>query len=104
MKKLKQPYMFTFKTTKPTGRYKSFESSTHDIKIKGKWVGSIDDEFPYKLRFMVHKEESELNENEPCTWKWIVLTKRNESIQGAKDWLNKNFEAITTKFKLRQSD
>lgn len=45
----KKPTRFTFKTTQPTGRYKSFYTPYHEIKLNGVVVGSIDPD-TYKRR------------------------------------------------------
>jgi hypothetical protein len=96
--------MFTFKTNKPTGKWRSFETTTHDIKLNKKVVGTIGDDRPHTIRLMVFKSQEELSDRDPCNWKWVTLAKNNDSLQDAKEWLNKNFEAIIAKFKLRQED
>jgi hypothetical protein len=90
---------FTFKTEKPTGRYRSFYRKNHDIKIKKKKVGSIVDR-EWKIRLMVLKSDINEDGNPNCEWKWITLKKESASLQEAKDWLNVNFISLNEKYKI----
>lgn len=91
---------FTFKTHKPTGRYKSFYSAFHDIKYKKIKIGSIDDKFPHTIRLMVIKADIMEDGNSNCKWKWISLVKKSNSIAEAKEFLNANMTAILVKFNI----
>ena len=93
---------FTFKTDKPTGRYKSFFEAYHHIKLKGEDVGSINSKEPFSIRLMVMKKDILEDKNPNCPWKWITLKAEFKSLDEAKEFLNKNFEAITTKWALAQ--
>jgi len=93
--------MFTFKTNKPTGKWRSFHSTTHDIKIKRKLVGSIDDAHPHKIRLTVIKKDILEDGNKNCDWKWIVLKKKSESLEEAKLFLQENYEAILKRYNLK---
>ena len=92
---------FTFKTEKPTGRYKSFDSNNHIIKLNGFGVGSIDDEKPHKIRLMVYKKDVLEDGNPNCKWKWIVLKSNFENLEDAKKYILDNAIKITTQFNLR---
>jgi len=85
---------FTFKTTKPTGRYRSFSNDHHDIKLQKVEVGTIDYEAPFKIRLMVVKADIMEDGNKNCPWKWMRLKKEFTSLQEAKDWLKANYEQI----------
>jgi hypothetical protein len=91
---------FTFKTEKPTGRYRSFFKPSHHIKINGVDVGTIGAEPPHKIRLMVVKQDIMEDNNPNCTWKWIQLTKESASVDEAKVWLNSAINAIKAKYKL----
>lgn len=90
---------FTFKTTKATGRYRSFFKDTHAIKLNKVEVGSIDDK-TWRIRLMVIKTDMNEDGNPNCDWGWVVLKKESKSLQEAKDWLNEKFSAITDKYQL----
>lgn len=90
---------FTFKTEKPTGRYRSFFSESHDIKLKKMKVGSIVD-ITWQIRLMVLKDDINEDGNPNCEWKWITLKKESASLQEAKDWLNVNFISLNQKYKI----
>ena len=90
---------FTFKTEKPTGRYRSFFSENHDIKLKKKKCGSIVDR-TWDIRLIVLKDDIMEDGNANCEWKWITLKKKSESLQEAKDWLNVNFISLNQKYKI----
>ncbi len=93
---------FTFKTTKPTGRYRSFDSDMHEIKLKGFVVGSISPDKPFKIRLMVVKNGTTIkDDNANCPWKWIALKHESESLDAAKEWLNANIEGIKKNWPLR---
>lgn len=94
---------FTFKTTKPTGRYKSFYEPYHEIKLKGDVVENIDS-ITYKIRLMVMKDGlSIVDDNPNCDWKWITLARNSTSLNDAKEWLNYKFVDITEKYQLKHS-
>lgn len=96
----KKRHRFVYKTEKPTGRYSSFFSKSHYIKIKKEVCGSIDDAPPHKIRFQVIKDNILEDGNRNCPWKWIILKKESESLQEAKDFLDANIEKIMQKYKL----
>lgn len=93
---------FTFKTENPTGVFKSFESKIHYIKIKKAIVGTIDDDFPHKIRLMVIKKNIWEDGNSNCEWKRVLLVKKSKSIKEAKDWLNNDIilKSITDRYNL----
>jgi hypothetical protein len=95
---------FTFKTVKSTGRYRSFYSDHHLIKLKRKEVGNIDADKPYKIRLMVIKKDIMEDKNPNCNWKWITLAKNSETLQEAKDFLNTNVDAILAKYEIRSDE
>jgi hypothetical protein len=91
---------FTFKTIKSTGKYRSFSSNEHNIKLNKKIVGSIDDELPFTIRLMVIKSDINEDKNPNCAWKGITLAHKSNSLQEAKNWLNENAELIQKKYNL----
>lgn len=91
---------FTFKTIKPTGRYKSFESESYQIKLKGFEVGTIESEKPHRIRLMVIKDDINSDGNPNCTWKWITLDKSFSNVQEAKSYLNKVKDFVLDKYNL----
>jgi len=95
---------FTFKTEKPTGKWKSFDSDNHIIKMDKKEVGTIESDKPFKIRLMVMKNDVITDNNPNCAWKWITLKKESETLEQAKEFLNANFDAIVSKFTLHKSD
>ncbi len=96
---------FTFKTNKPTGRYKAFDNEWHDIKLNGKIVGSIDHKSPFKLRFMVMKNGTTVKDDNPnCKWKWITLKHESSSLEDAKIWANQMIDKIRAQYELHLSD
>ncbi len=91
---------FTFKTEKPTGKWKAFQSDQHYIKFKGKEVGEIGHEHPFTIRLMVIKDDINEDKNTNCKWKWIKLSKKSESLMEAKDFLNNKIDSIMEKYNL----
>ena len=87
--------MFTFKTEKPTGRYRSFENPVHRVKLKKIEIGTISPNPPHKIRLRVMKTEPD---NSPCAWKWVYLKKESTSLQEAKEFLNEKFDLIIKKY------
>lgn len=96
--------MFTFKTEKPTGKWKSFQDPQHYIKLKKIEVGMIEPNPPYKISFMVIKDDINEDKNPNCTWKWVYLKAKFDNLQSAKNFLIENFNAINEKFKLVKSN
>ncbi len=94
---------FTFKTEKPTGKYKSFSSPSHLIKLNKKEVGIIGDKSPYKIKLMVVKKDINEDGHPNCKWKWITLKKESKSLQEAKDFLNETIEAVMCAYELHLS-
>lgn len=91
---------FTFKTHKPSGRWKSFFNPNHVIKFKGVEVGSIDAEYPYSIRFMVIKKDIMEDNNPNCKWMWKKLSHKSVSLDYAKQFCNDNIEFILKTFTL----
>ena len=91
---------FTFKTVKPTGKWRSFENDQHLIKLDKKEVGRIDCDPPYKIRLAVVKTDINEDKNPNCTWKWIILKHQSSSLAEAKEFLNENFLSIIKQFPL----
>lgn len=97
---------FTTKTTQPTGRYRSFDSAYHEIKLNGIRVGTISDKKPHSISLNVTKEESDkVNDKNPnCEWKRITLKREFESVNAAKEWVKENSEKIQTQFKIHDKE
>lgn len=93
--------MFTFKTDKPTGKYRSFYRPFHYIKLNKKKVGSIDDKSPHFIRLQVIKKDINEDGNPNCEWKWICLKKQFQSVDEAKAFLKEKFYEIIEKFDLK---
>jgi hypothetical protein len=96
--------MFTFKTKKPTGRWRSFNSSSHYVKIKKIAVGRIDDDIPFKIWLRVIKDDIMEDGNANCEWKWIRLKKESKSLEEAKLFLRDNYGVIIEKYNLVKED
>ena len=92
---------FTFKTEKSTGRYRSFYSDYHIIKLQKKQVGTIL-ENPFRITLSIYKNDILEDGNKNRVWRNINLKKEFSSLQDAKDWLNSNIDAIMSKWKLYQ--
>lgn len=95
---------FTFKTTKPTGRWASFEPSHHAIKLNKIEVGCIKDDPPWTIRIQVMKKDIMEDGNPNCEWRWVTFNKDSQTLQEAKDWLNANIDVILEKYKLYLKD
>lgn len=97
---------FTFKTERPTGRYRSFWPEYHKIRFGKTEVGQIIDK-EWKIRLIVMKEDINEDPNDTfCDFKWITLKKEFASLQEAKDWLNKpeTLKGLLTKYILKSED
>jgi hypothetical protein len=91
---------FTFKTEKPTGRYRSFFTEHHYVKLKKQTVGMIEDKEPHQIRLKVVKPDIMEDGNANCDWKWITLKAQFKTVEEAKEFLNANFISINDKWKL----
>lgn len=99
---------FTFKTIKPTGKWRSFYPTNHYIKIGRSQCGQIVEPDrsnilkKVTIRFQIIKEDINEDNNPNCKWKWIQLKTQFETVDEAKEWLQREdiFEAINNKFKL----
>lgn len=99
---------FTFKTEKPTGKFRSFSNSQHYIKIKKNIIGKINENVrgtfangKITIGFMVIKDGIIIKDNNNnCSWKWVFLKREFQSVQEAKDWLNSenNFNNLNKQF------
>lgn len=47
-----------------------------------------------RILLMINKKPSEITDNEPCTWKWIVLKKCFENNEEAKQWTKEHWKEI----------
>ena len=97
---------FTFKTIKPTGKWKSFDNNYYQILLKKKEVGAFynEGEKGWSIRLMVMKIETITDNNPNCPWKWVTLKHRAESLEAAKDFVNGNFQKLTSSFTLKQDE
>ena len=87
--------MFTFKTERPTGRYRSFHPSVHEIKLNKKVCGMITDGKPHKVSFQTYKKDKLNSKNPNCPWEWITMKTPNFSDVGkAKLWVKERTGAI----------
>ena len=95
--------MFTFKTNKPTGRYRSFEVDEIEIKIKRKVVGYIrvlsqhSMAGPFQIRLAIKKEKTKEN---PAPFKYITLNRKFATVPELKEFLNTNEGVIRVQFDL----
>jgi len=94
---------FTFKTEKPTGKWKSFYNPSHDIKLDRMVCGHIDPK-DFSIRLCIIKDDINEDLNPNCSWKWVTLKKKSSSLQEAKDFLNENFELITSKYRIHKHE
>jgi hypothetical protein len=100
-KQLKKNKMkFTFKTNKSTGKYRSFYSDEHVIKLNKKEVGHISDGIGYKISLAIKKVDLNDDQFINCSWKWIKFNKEFITLQEAKNWLNENANEIIKNYKL----
>lgn len=90
---------FTFKTERPTGKWRSFEKSFHRIKFNGKKVGRIIDR-TWEIRLMIVKTDYNDDKTLNCPWRWIVFKYKPTSLEDAKEWLNNNIQSIMLKYTL----
>ena len=95
---------FTFKTIKPTGKWKSFDEDIILIKLNKKECGNIEPNYPHKIRLMVIKTDVNEDGNPNCIWKWITFKKEFNSVEECKLFLNEHFKLINTKYKLYTID
>ena len=97
--------MFTYKKHIATGRYRSFESERHDIKLKKKVVGHIyenghfDKWQGFKVHLAVKKEPTK---EQPAPFKWVVVKQIFVSADEAKAWLAQNYERVIKELDLHQ--
>lgn len=70
---------FTFKKCIKTGRYRSFENDSIDIKVKGRVCGNIAElshfspnSGKYRIGFMVERQPTE---QDPAPFKWVWIKK-----------------------------
>jgi hypothetical protein len=91
---------FTFKKVILTGRYRSFEAESHDIKLKRRLVGHIKlapDAGQFKIMLAVKKERTE---ESPCNFKWITFKARFNSAEEARQWLKARNSILQEKYDL----
>lgn len=91
---------FTFKTSKPTGKWAWLSKPTHYIKLDKIQCGSIDHESPHKIRLQVIKKDIMEDGNKNCPWKWVKLKHESKSVDEAKEFLNKNVDVLLSMYEL----
>ena len=92
---------FTFKTEKPTGRFRSFQDPYHEIKLNKVVVGWFSEgDFETKIRLKIIK--SDINEDKcpNCPWRQVTLKKTFKCIEEAKQFIRDNNDRIQTQFNL----
>lgn len=93
----------TFKSKKPTGKWKSFNRTTHYVKLDKKQIGQINDK-TFKIMLMVTKKDIMEDGNPNCSWMWITLKKESKSLEEAQTFLTEHIEEISTKHNLHKSE
>ncbi len=97
---MKKPKKFTFKIHRPEGKWKSFFNASMDILLDKNCVGGVYQNkmaSEYEIRFQIMKSEVDLALPNNNPWKWVTLKHRVSSFVEAKEFVNKNFEAIFAK-------
>ena len=80
---------FTFKTVKPTGRYRSFYKNDYHIKMNGQICGNLFyDKDGWYVSLLVYKKDLNEDGNPNCEFKHIYFTQRLPSLEECKTWLN----------------
>ena len=90
---------FTFKKHIPIGRYRCFETESHDIKRNKKIVGSISQsrhEENFSIRFIVKCAK------EKCGWRWITFMRKFSSGEEAREFVKKFEIEIQNKYDLHE--
>ena len=90
---------FTKKTTKPTGKFSSFQDPIHTIFYNNHEVGFIIHK-TRKIYLQVIKTDRITDDNPNCIWKNICLKYNPSSLNDAIDYLNNNRDAIFDNFVL----
>lgn len=101
---MKKKLKLTFKTEKPTGKWKAFSHPFHYIKLNKIRIGSIDDEFPHSIRLKVIKKDINEGSCPNCEWKWITLQRVSTSVENAKQFMIDNLELITEKWNIAMEE
>ena len=89
--------MFTFKKIIWEGRYRNFERERHDIKIKGKVVGSISEAHHtsittgFGVSFAVSRQPTK---EDPAPFRWWSMKTRFDNAAEAKAFLRQRFDNI----------
>jgi hypothetical protein len=107
----KPPKKFTFKNTpRATGRA-SVGAGTPDIVIKyaGVKVGFINfnnswssnTDLGIRIHLMFPKE---ITEDDKCPWKWVIVKQKFESADEAENYVNENFEKISSLIYVQKED
>lgn len=85
---------FTFKTEKPTGKWRSFGKDRYIIKLDGKQVGNITNSPAHIIYLAVIKADINEDGNPNCIFKNIRLKETHLTVEDAKVWLNTNIEDV----------
>lgn len=85
----------TFKTHKPTGRYRSFYRPDIYIKHNRLKIGSIEADEPYVIRVTVKREPTKA---EPAPFRWITLAYKSKTLEESKRYAEENLERIINKY------
>ncbi len=96
---------FTFKTIKPTGKWRGFDKESYHILLNKKQVGLFYNQGEYwSITFMVMKTETITDDNPNCPWKWIQLKAKPKTLDEAKEFVNSVFVELSLKYKFHHND
>ena len=102
---------FTFKTIKPVGKWRAFDTNQYLIKLDGEEVGQIyereiNGETFFQPSFTVMKTDELTDNFTKCPWMWIKLALKRPTLQEIHDILNseKFFNSIIEKYTLYKSE
>lgn len=95
----------TFKKIIATGKYRSFETESCEIKRNKKQVGNIAEASHFSKALESERYSIQLmviDEKEFCGWKNITLKKKFSNMIDARQFVTDNSEVIQKQFNLRE--
>lgn len=104
MKKKATLVKFTFKKTVHEGRFKSFQTEHHTVKLNGKEIGIITEldltrygvidasgnDGKFEIRICVKREPAKITKQSPCEFKWCIIKQKFDSAELARKFIVDN--------------
>lgn len=91
----------TFKRHKKEGRFRSFQRTFVDVKVKRRCIGAITEQKNGEFRCAIMVKQP-VTKEDPAGWRWLTLSAVFKTEQFARDFFTLRVDEIYAKFNVHE--